>query len=69
MGTFKRRQAGAGNKVYLRAYRFFERKRIAEGQPKSKGRLFNEEVIKGENGGKGFALKHDDGKRWVITGW
>ena len=47
-----------------RAYRFFEQRRILENQPKTKGRTSNETLC----GEGGFALQHDDGKRWVVTG-
>ena len=58
-------QPGAANQVYPLSYRFFEKKRIAENKPKSGPRKTNETVTDGQ----GFELQHDDGKRWVFTGF
>lgn len=50
---------GAGNSVYPIAWRFFEQKRLWDGEPKSARRLEQEERW----GPAGFPLKHDDGHR------
>ena len=56
------RMAGGSNKVYRLGYHFLEKVRLAEGKPKSKKRLQNEEELKKQN--RGFRLIHDDGARW-----
>ena len=61
----KGKGAGAANTVYVKAYRFFEQKRILEGKVKSKKRLTAER----EQGPDGFPLRHDNGMRWVFTGF
>ncbi|RLN92424.1 hypothetical protein BBJ28_00009983 [Nothophytophthora sp. Chile5] len=55
--------SGAANVTYREGYVFFEKKRILEGKPKTKKRLDNEAKL----GSAGFPLRHDDGRRWVIT--
>jgi hypothetical protein len=57
-------QPGAGNKIYVLAYRFFEQLRLADKAPKTAARKKNEELC----GPDGFGLRHDDGKRWFVKG-
>ena len=45
-----KKQDQAGNQVYLRAYIFFEKKRILENKPKSKSRLKNEQQKQAQGG-------------------
>jgi hypothetical protein len=59
---FKGKGAGASNQVYQKAWRFFEQKRILEGQPKSAKRLEQE----ARWGPQGFDLRHDSGTRYVF---
>ena len=63
--TMKGKGAGAANMVYVKAYRFFEQKRILDGKPKSKKRLTAEK----KQGAGGFPLRHDNGMRWVFAGF
>ncbi|RLN97452.1 hypothetical protein BBJ28_00014690 [Nothophytophthora sp. Chile5] len=59
--------SGAANVVYRTAYVFFEKKRVLEGKKKTKKRMDNE----AKQGKDGFALRHDNGMRWMIvpSGW
>ena len=50
--------------MYVKAYVFFEKKRILEKKPKSDKRLEQERRW----GSAGFSLRHDDGKRWSFGG-
>mmetsp|Transcript_41398 Transcript_41398/g.81120 ORF Transcript_41398/g.81120 Transcript_41398/m.81120 type:complete len:322 (+) Transcript_41398:35-1000(+) len=66
-------QPGAAMSIYPNAYHFFERLRLAEGQPKTKKRIENEAVLSVAHGDsfddipqQGFVCRHDDGKRWVF---
>lgn len=51
-------QPGAGNSGYQKAYYFFEKMRIVQGEKKSKKRIDFEAAHP-----RGYSLKHDDGKR------
>ncbi|XDG01368.1 hypothetical protein ABKA04_000983 [Annulohypoxylon sp. FPYF3050] len=60
LNEFRRKygaNAGCTSKIFYAAYVFFEKKRIAEGKPKSEHRL-NMERVWARNGG--FDLKHDE---------
>ncbi|GLE01841.1 hypothetical protein PINS_up010679 [Pythium insidiosum] len=59
--TSKGKREGCSNGVYLKAYRFFEQLRIAEGRPKSKRRQQNEDELP-----TGFSLKRDPTHVWVL---
>ena len=61
---FNGKGAGAGNGTYPAAYRFFEKKRILEGKPKTAKRKTAELHF----GPAGYRLRHDDGKRWCFGG-
>jgi hypothetical protein len=60
----KGKGAGASNCIYPAAYRFFEQKRILDNKPKSNARKEAELNF----GAQGYRLRHDDGRRWVISG-
>ena len=65
--TFKKyngKGAGAANQSYPALYKFFEQKRLMEKKPKSKARVEAERNL----GDAGYALRHDNGKRWVKRG-
>ncbi|XXQ35637.1 Uncharacterized protein PBTT_04939 [Plasmodiophora brassicae] len=64
MGPFlslKGRCRGSGNCTYPKAYRFFERKRIAFDEPKSASRLRNEQTLP-----EGFPYGHRESS-WIIV--
>ena len=59
--AFKGKDKGAGHGIYPAAYRFFEKLRIAEGEPKSKSRLKNE-----KDHPLGFSLEAPRRYEWVF---
>lgn len=73
---FKGHNPGAGNGAYPGAYYMLEKVRIVQGEKKSAARLKCEaESAPGMPGYRsfcspkgGYALKNDDGKRWVFVG-
>lgn len=54
--------SGQGNGIYPAAYYFFEKKRIAEGKPKSKKRLDNEDFL----GYRGYSTDRPVQKWYVV---
>ena len=54
-------QPGANNVSYYKAYGFLEKVRILRGEPKSAERAAFE--VKSP---RGYALKNDDGERWIL---
>lgn len=56
-------KAGAGQKAYPSAYRFFETLRIADNQAKSATRLKNEQTNP-----RGFDLRNEPTHMWVLKG-
>jgi hypothetical protein len=54
-------KAGAGQKAYPSAYRFFETLRIADAQPKSATRLKNEQANP-----RGFDMRNEPTHMWVL---
>lgn len=58
-----KKQDQCGNITYQRAYEFFEKKRLLDGEPKSKPRLKNEQEHP-----SGFSLVKERQARWVFSG-
>jgi hypothetical protein len=54
---------GSGNRIYPAAYHFFERRRLAEGKPKSKLRQESEAAFQ-----HGHRLQPTSGRAWVLAG-